>query len=391
MTEQKTCFVLIGTGTRTDFRTGRRIDLDKTFQYLIKPVFEEMGMICLREYVRADHTLHERIRTAGFVVADVFAMEPETLYRLAIRHELHPHTTLTVSENSRPDGSSADCYLFSPDPQDVTDGAHEISALKAGLKATVTRMLEQNRRHTENPDPASTGAVDMFAANLFMAENALRHFDFEEALALYENALRERPDHFLLQRTALCTYLAKLPDETQALYRAQAMLLPLYTQYPGDPETCGLLGGIHKRLYHITREPAHLDLSLDYYEKGYSENGDHYNGVNAAFMHLLKSNTDTPSPDVHRRRYTALWTRMADLCTQLTLAEGFDDRDDRHWVYQSLAQAHYGLGHAEEYDEAGKMAIETSQGLADLHTFYRQNEYIRIEREVFCSSRTPVA
>ena len=34
---EKACFVIIGYGIKMDYATGREIDLDKTFEYIIKP------------------------------------------------------------------------------------------------------------------------------------------------------------------------------------------------------------------------------------------------------------------------------------------------------------------------------------------------------------------
>ena len=45
---KKTCFVIIGFGPKTDLETGRIIDLDKTFENLIKPAFEELNIECFR-------------------------------------------------------------------------------------------------------------------------------------------------------------------------------------------------------------------------------------------------------------------------------------------------------------------------------------------------------
>ena len=34
---QKTCFAVMGFGKKTDFETGRVLDLDKSYKYMIKP------------------------------------------------------------------------------------------------------------------------------------------------------------------------------------------------------------------------------------------------------------------------------------------------------------------------------------------------------------------
>ena len=38
--DPKRCFVVMGFGIKTDFATGRKIDLNKSYKYLIKPVVE---------------------------------------------------------------------------------------------------------------------------------------------------------------------------------------------------------------------------------------------------------------------------------------------------------------------------------------------------------------
>jgi hypothetical protein len=45
---KKRCFVVMGFGTKTDLVTGRAIDLDKSYKYLIKPVLEAKGILCIR-------------------------------------------------------------------------------------------------------------------------------------------------------------------------------------------------------------------------------------------------------------------------------------------------------------------------------------------------------
>ena len=37
---QKQCFVVMGFGIKTDYATGRKLDLDKSYRLLIKPVVE---------------------------------------------------------------------------------------------------------------------------------------------------------------------------------------------------------------------------------------------------------------------------------------------------------------------------------------------------------------
>jgi len=51
---KKRCFVVMGFGTKTDYVSERKLDLNKSYNYLIKPVVESKGIEC----VRADEILH---------------------------------------------------------------------------------------------------------------------------------------------------------------------------------------------------------------------------------------------------------------------------------------------------------------------------------------------
>ena len=54
MGEKQVCFVVMGFGKKTDYPTGRVIDLDKSYHYIIKPAAEEAGLEC----IRADEIIH---------------------------------------------------------------------------------------------------------------------------------------------------------------------------------------------------------------------------------------------------------------------------------------------------------------------------------------------
>ena len=104
---QKRCFVVMGYGKKTDFATGRTLDLDKSYKYLIKPTAEEKGLYC----VRADEIIHtgnidiamyRELLTADIVIADLSTANPNALYELGVRHALRPFSTVVISEDKLP-------------------------------------------------------------------------------------------------------------------------------------------------------------------------------------------------------------------------------------------------------------------------------------------------
>jgi hypothetical protein len=74
-TSTKTCLVVMGFGKKTDFETGRVLDLDKSYKNMIKPAVEAAGLKCIRadEIVHSgliDVPMYEQLLNADVVVAE---------------------------------------------------------------------------------------------------------------------------------------------------------------------------------------------------------------------------------------------------------------------------------------------------------------------------------
>jgi hypothetical protein len=95
MPDKKTCFVVMGFGKKTDFQTSRVLDLDKSYEYIIKPAATEAGLECQRadEIVHSgpiDTPMYEQLLMADVVVADVSTSNCNAFYELGVRHALRP-------------------------------------------------------------------------------------------------------------------------------------------------------------------------------------------------------------------------------------------------------------------------------------------------------------
>ena len=74
--ETRRCFVVMGFGTKTDYATGRKLDLNKSYRLLIKPVVEEKGLVCIRaDEIRhsgaIDLPMYRELLKADVVIADL--------------------------------------------------------------------------------------------------------------------------------------------------------------------------------------------------------------------------------------------------------------------------------------------------------------------------------
>lgn len=101
---QPTCFVVMGFGKKTDFETGRVLDLDTSYRNLIKPAVEAAGLKCFRadEIVHSgliDVPMYEQLLKADVVVADLSTSNRNAIYEVGVRHALRPYTTVIIAED----------------------------------------------------------------------------------------------------------------------------------------------------------------------------------------------------------------------------------------------------------------------------------------------------
>ncbi|HYY23857.1 MAG TPA: TRAFs-binding domain-containing protein [Candidatus Udaeobacter sp.] len=191
------------------------------------------------------------------------------------------------------------------------------------------------------------------------AEEALDKDDFVMAKALFAHLHRAMPNEpHIAHRLALATYKAKLPTEIQALEQACDLLAGLDPVTSTDPETLGLLQAVHKRLWSLTQDRAHLEKAIWSSEKGFLLKNDYYNGINLAFLYNVRASISSGAEAIadfvmaQRTR-----RRVIDICEAL-LADAQTqngakrlDSDATYWVLATLAEAWAGLGDEEKSQE----------------------------------------
>ena len=99
----KTCFVLMGFGEKTDFRTDRKLNLDKTYK-IIQSAVEACGVSCIRadDIIHSsvmDKPMYEHLLEADIAIADLSTSNENAIYELGVRHALRPNTTIVIAES----------------------------------------------------------------------------------------------------------------------------------------------------------------------------------------------------------------------------------------------------------------------------------------------------
>ncbi|HEX8422021.1 MAG TPA: hypothetical protein VF634_01345, partial [Pyrinomonadaceae bacterium] len=280
--DKKRCFVVMGFGVKSDYATGRKLDLDKSYRLMIKPVVEEKGLVCVRaDEIRhsgsIDVLMYQELLTADVVVADLSTANPNALYELGIRHALRPHTTIVISENKL-------CYPFDLNHVLINNYAHlgeaidydevirfrkvlseTLDAVMAAPKpdspvytylndlvppsrrkavrkavAEVERALgseNQTERGAGSESSRDAAGNTTLSTLIAQGERAIKRSEFSSAKGFFSLALQlfkdnhggpapaAHKDPYLLQRLVLATYKAKEPDEISALREASKLLV----------------------------------------------------------------------------------------------------------------------------------------------------------------------
>lgn len=400
MATKKTCFVIIGFGPKPDLETGRIIDLDKTFENLIKPAFDELDIDCFRaKEIRhsgiIDVPMYEWIYKADIVVADVSTLNSNALYELGVRHALRPNTTIVISEDQTKypfDLNHTIIFKYEHLGKDI--GVSEANRFKAELKKTVLAVLSSNAKDSpvytylpkllppkfEDELPEVTVKDDIqpsFSELINNAEDAKNNKEYKVAGMLYEVCLKFEPQNvFLRQRLALVTYKNGKPTIKKALLDAENILKELKPEETTDIETLGLSGAINKRLFEETKDEKYLDKSLWFYSKGYHIAQDYYNGINYAFLLTTKATLQTDYLEAisYFKQSQRIREEIVKICSDLIKQKTFKERGDQEWIYQSLAQAYLGLDKQSELQAAILKIKKLSKGQFDMDTFLEQNK-----------------
>lgn len=309
-----TCFVVMGFGKKTDFETGRTLDLDKSYRNMIKPAVEAAGLKCIRadEIVHSgliDVPMYQQLLNADVVVADLSTSNKNALYELGVRHALRPFTTVVIAEDGIKtfpfDISHVLIRQYHHLGEDI--GYDEVMRFRAELTKAIKDVFEKDPRQKDSPvytflsslnPPAIAATVQSAIQEIIVRDNkgansnALKSDNQNEASDVKENLMSQNhsilmdevdkaqiqgdfitarsvlstirqlrksqatnnsEDPYIIQRLALVTYKSKYPNEETALEEARKLLAILQPKTSNDTETLGLWGAVHKRLWNLKK------------------------------------------------------------------------------------------------------------------------------------------
>jgi hypothetical protein len=388
MDAKKKCFVVMGFGEKTDLATGRTLDLDKTYRVIIRQAVEAAGLEC----IRADDVIHsgliekpmyQLLLEADIVIADLSTSNANTLYELGVRHALRPHMTIVMAEKQFKFPFDLRNLMIRP-YEHLGKGidAEEADRMRGELKKAIEQLLanpeidspvyeflphlrewnvavapadDVRPESAETVDVTSTELMDRFRTT---KAGAKTQQDWALVASCLQPLLARRPnDPYLNQQLALATYKSEQPDALAALATAKSILQELNPRTSTDPETLGLWGAVHRRLYELTKDPANLDEAIRVHEKGFYVRNDSYNGIKLALALDLRASIthgrDALADIIQAER---IRRRVLEDCNQLLAAgvkddEGKIDLVETFWLRASMLEALVGIGETQKANE----------------------------------------
>jgi len=394
---QKTCFVIMGFGEKTDFQSNpqRVLNLDKTYNNIIKPVVEEAGLACIRadEIIHStviDKPMYDNLLSADIVIADLSTSNANAIYELGVRHALRPRTTVVMAEHnfSFPfDLNHLSILKYQHLGTDI--GFDEVMRVRAKLKDKIVNLVDKQETDSPvflfipslpgtgpsgkafgvapgtPPAPMAPRKDDSSFADLMesfrSAKAAVKKpADWAAPLELLRRMERMQPeDPYILQQLALATYKSEIPDKQTSLAEAKKLLQKLAPGTSSDAETVGLLGAIHKRLWELGAHPADLDEAIRAYARGFYIKNDYYNGINYAFMLDVRAACSAGDEGIADRVLARrVRGEVLAICDGLLAAERSSGgreshllEDDKFWISATKVEALFGLGLKSEADD----------------------------------------
>lgn len=360
--DNKTCFVVMGFGTKKIPNTNIEVDLNFVYNELIKPtiISKKLTSVYGQEQFRADEvyttqsitkTFIEGIFKADIVIADITTLNQNAIYELGLRHAMKPKSTIILCDNH-----TAQIKFF--DIQDLpqirydSDKLNEYSEFKRiqellssyidNAKNSDDHFIDSPVFHsnlyrvisnslTSSQSNTATSNSQQSWSELTKVANALKDSQqYVEAEIIYKQIL----DSGFVDDEIVAGYLLSSykKDETNVdnLKDSQQKLTPyLDIKTTTFHKILGIYGAIYLRIFYITKNKNDLLSAIHFYRLGMNyEDNNIYCARNYCANLLKIADVETDIEVIKEHYYTAKYTAKYILGSLPTLVRKSSEYDD---------------------------------------------------------------
>lgn len=389
----------MGFGKKTDYASGRTLDLDMTYKNIIKPAVIETGYECVRadeiqDSGLIDKSMYALLIQSDLVIADISTYNPNAIYELGIRHAVRPFSTIIMKEEKGKipfDIDHSRIFQYTHLEEDV--GASEAERCQ---KALISLIIEvTNKKATDsplyefikdiNPPKLTKDEYNSIIADLAnrekhifalveRAKELMEESNFSDAVKFWDKASEKvENEPYFIQQKALCIYKSKLPSEKMALMDGLSVINELEPDgSTTDPETLGITGAIYKRLWLLDKDIEQLKRAINYYGKCFKIREDYYTGEN--YAQCLEFMSKEEIPDAEEKIYFKIEARRTRqkiiiILEENILEESFDSRVDKKWIYATLSNCYLSLDNNEKAEDNKKLFFQENPLEWEIQTF----------------------
>lgn len=372
----KVCFVVMGFGKKTEYETGRTLDLNATYETIIEPAVTAQGLRCIRadEITQSgfiDVKMYEMLLRADLVIADISTGNVNAVYELGVRHALRPNSTIIMNEDQGKlyfDLNHISTFQYQHFGEDILAreakrAVKDLGELIGNIIAaqdvdspvyTFLPKLISPRMSDEEYEELlgeAEEAQQLFSRHMREGEQFMRQSRHDLASQEFAAAMALKPgEPDILQKLALTTYKAQLPDEISALRAGLEIIRSLEPETSNDPETVGVAGAITKRLWLMEGDFESLEAAIQFYRRGFEVKRDYYNGENLAMCFEFRAQVQADQAEKVFDFMCAHKVRQSIVKSLLPVLDSpdFFDRPDKRWIYATLANCYFAIGNPSE-------------------------------------------
>lgn len=307
-----TCFVIMGYHIKKIPNTTISVNLDDTYEYLIKPTLIKENLVSiypqkhLKYAFRSDEvyttqaineTFIRNIYEADIVIADITALNQNAVYELGLRHAMKPKSTIIMCDHNTLENNSFFDLSFCPQLRyDSTKQKNidEINRVSNCLTQIIQTCRNSDHGYIDSPvfhmgvyDKSeiienSHHTTKSLHDQIKLGTSQIENEKYQEAEATFYDIMT---NYHYSDDTVICSYILasyKKEISEKNLIRVQKYLnqhIDLATTT--SENALGISASISVKLFDLTKKEHYLYQAIEYYRIGSDyESGNIYCGRN---------------------------------------------------------------------------------------------------------------